>query len=195
VSSIGDRRLNASLVHRYLRGICVHPKSCLFHADVGVSFTVSRRHASPAWRGADAAGFISPLGLYFSLIDGASAVCIFFGLCRLVLTPSVHHSRATEGGDHWHRFLRLGNSRPRCLRFSLSLFFNFKVFVGGYNQTRRWSRNYNGVAEAVAPFPVPTLVRKRRAGQMGRDPGFSGFLPASVVRIPGDFSGIDGGSS
>jgi peptidoglycan/LPS O-acetylase OafA/YrhL len=75
-------------------------------------------------------GYLAASPLFF-LIDGASAVCIFFALSGYVLTPVFTHSRATNGAIICSRFLRLGIPAIAACGFSVIL---FQVF-GGYNET------------------------------------------------------------
>ena len=75
-------------------------------------------------------GYLAASPLFF-VIDGASAVCIFFVLSGYVLTPVFTHSRATNGTIIGSRFLRLGIPAIAGCGFSAIL---FQVF-GGYNET------------------------------------------------------------
>jgi peptidoglycan/LPS O-acetylase OafA/YrhL len=74
-------------------------------------------------------GYLAATPLFF-LIDGASAVCIFFTLSGYVLTPVFSHSRATNGAIIGSRFLRLGIPAIAGCGFSVILF----QFFGGYNE-------------------------------------------------------------
>ena len=75
-------------------------------------------------------GYLAASPLFF-MIDGASAVCIFFVLSGYVLTPVFTHSRATSSAIIGSRFLRLGIPAIAACGFSAIL---FQVF-GGYNVT------------------------------------------------------------
>lgn len=75
-------------------------------------------------------GYLAASPVFF-LIDGASAVCIFFVLSGYVLTPLFTHSRASNGALIGSRFLRLGIPALAACGFSVLL---FQVF-GGYNRT------------------------------------------------------------
>ncbi len=75
------------------------------------------------------AGYLAATPLFF-LLDGASAVCIFFVLSGYVLTPVFTHSRATNGALICSRFLRL--AIPAIAGCALSAFL-FQIF-GGDNQ-------------------------------------------------------------
>jgi peptidoglycan/LPS O-acetylase OafA/YrhL len=74
-------------------------------------------------------GYLAASPLFF-LIDGASAVCIFFVLSGYVLTPVFTHSPATNGAIICSRFLRLAIPAIAGCGFSAIL---FQVF-GGYNE-------------------------------------------------------------
>jgi peptidoglycan/LPS O-acetylase OafA/YrhL len=74
-------------------------------------------------------GYLAASPVFF-LIDGASAVCIFFVLSGYVLTPVFTHSRATNSAMICSRFLRLGIPAIAGCGFSAIL---FQVF-GGYNE-------------------------------------------------------------
>ena len=75
-------------------------------------------------------GYLAASPLFF-LIDGASAVCIFFFLSGYVLTPGFTYSGATNGAIIGGRFLRLGIPALAGCAFSAIL---FQIF-GGYNET------------------------------------------------------------
>jgi peptidoglycan/LPS O-acetylase OafA/YrhL len=76
------------------------------------------------------AGYLGVSPLFF-LIDGASAVCIFFVLSGYVLTPVFTHSRATDAAMIGSRFLRLGIPAVAGCAFSVIMFQAF----GGYHET------------------------------------------------------------
>ncbi len=84
-------------------------------------------------------GYLAATPLFF-VIDGASAVCIFFVLSGYVLTPLFTHSRATSGVLILGRFLRLGI--PAIAGCGLSAIL-FQVF-GGYNDPGGVISNQNG---------------------------------------------------
>jgi peptidoglycan/LPS O-acetylase OafA/YrhL len=83
-------------------------------------------------------GYLAASPLFF-LIDGASAVCIFFVLSGYVLTPVFTQSRATIGAIICSRFLRLAIPAVAGCGFSVIL---FQVFAG-----------YNEAAGALAKSP------------------------------------------
>jgi peptidoglycan/LPS O-acetylase OafA/YrhL len=73
-------------------------------------------------------GYVAASPLYF-MIDGASAVCIFFVLSGYVLTPLFSGSRAAGGALLFSRFLRLALPAIASCAFSATLFH----FWGGKN--------------------------------------------------------------
>ena len=73
--------------------------------------------------------YLAATPLYF-MIDGASAVCIFFVLSGYVLTPLFTHSRATSAVLVGSRFLRLAIPAIAACGFSALLF----AGLGGANQ-------------------------------------------------------------
>jgi peptidoglycan/LPS O-acetylase OafA/YrhL len=75
-------------------------------------------------------GYVAASPVYF-MIDGASAVCIFFVLSGYVLTPLFSGSRATGGALLFSRFLRLALPAIASCAFSATLF----RFFGGQNLT------------------------------------------------------------
>jgi peptidoglycan/LPS O-acetylase OafA/YrhL len=84
-----------------------------------LAFFTGTALASPASR--TLVGYLAATPLYF-LIDGASAVCIFFVLSGYVLTPIFTHSRATNGAVIGSRFLRLAIPAIAGCAFSAILF-------------------------------------------------------------------------
>jgi peptidoglycan/LPS O-acetylase OafA/YrhL len=74
-------------------------------------------------------GYLATSPLFF-MIDGASAVCIFFFLSGYVLTPGFTYPGATNGAIIGGRFLRLGIPAVAACGFSAVL---FQIF-GGYNE-------------------------------------------------------------
>jgi peptidoglycan/LPS O-acetylase OafA/YrhL len=93
-----------------------------------LAFFIGPAFASPQSR--TLVGYLAASPLFF-LIDGASAVCIFFVLSGYVLTPAFAHSRASHGAIIGSRFLRLGIPAIAGCGFSAIL---FQIF-GHYNET------------------------------------------------------------
>ena len=93
-----------------------------------LAFFLGTAFASPS--SGTLVGYLAASPLFF-MIDGASAVCIFFVLSGYVLTPVFTHSRAANGAIIGSRFLRLGIPAIAGCGFSAIL---FQVF-GGYNVT------------------------------------------------------------
>jgi peptidoglycan/LPS O-acetylase OafA/YrhL len=92
-----------------------------------LAFFAGTALASPA--SGTLVGYLAATPLYF-LIDGASAVCIFFVLSGYVLTPIFTHSDATGSALICSRFLRLAIPAIAASGFSAILF----QFVGGYSE-------------------------------------------------------------
>jgi peptidoglycan/LPS O-acetylase OafA/YrhL len=97
-------------------------------SHVMLAFFTGTAMASPASR--TLIGYLAASPVFF-VIDGASAVCIFFVLSGYVLTPLFTHSKATNSAIVGSRFLRLGIPALAACGFSVIL---FQVF-GGYSQT------------------------------------------------------------
>ena len=122
VSTSGEQRLAYIDTLRGLASIQV----LLSHAML--AFFTGTAMASPS--SGTLIGYLAASPLFF-VIDGASAVCIFFVLSGYVLTPLFTKSRATNGAIVGSRFLRLGIPALAACGFSVIL---FRVF-GGYNKT------------------------------------------------------------
>lgn len=99
-------------------------------------------------------GYLAASPLFF-LIDGASAVCIFFLLSGYVLTPAFTHSRATSGAIICSRFLRLGVPAIAGCGFSAIL---FQIF-SGYNETASAISKSQWLAEGWRPSADLWFIR------------------------------------
>lgn len=106
-----------------LRGIAA-VQVLLSHAML--AFFLGVAMASPA--SGRLVGYLAASPLFF-LMDGASAVCIFFVLSGYVLTPLFTHSRAKSGTLVGSRFLRLAIPAVAACGFSALLF----QLLGGDN--------------------------------------------------------------
>jgi peptidoglycan/LPS O-acetylase OafA/YrhL len=93
-----------------------------------LAFFIGPAFASP--QSGTLLGYLAASPLFF-LIDGASAVCIFFVLSGYVLTPAFAHSRASHGAIIGSRFLRLSIPAIAGCGFSAIL---FQLF-GHFNET------------------------------------------------------------
>jgi peptidoglycan/LPS O-acetylase OafA/YrhL len=109
-----------------------------------LAFFTGTAMASPSSR--TLIGYLAASPVFF-VIDGASAVCIFFVLSGYVLTPIFTHSRATNSAIIGSRFLRLGIPALAACGFSVIL---FQVF-GGYNQKAGAVAGLQWLAEGWRP--------------------------------------------
>jgi peptidoglycan/LPS O-acetylase OafA/YrhL len=131
-------------------------------------------------------GYLAASPLFF-LIDGASAVCIFFVLSGYVLTPLFTHSRATNGAIMGSRFLRLGIPALAACGFSALL---FQVF-GGYNETAGAVAKLQWLAEGWQPsaqlwFVKDALVNGVILGFQDSSPAQWFGFPATSLASMGD---------
>ena len=133
-------------------------------------------------------GYLAASPLFF-LIDGASAVCIFFVLSGYVLTPLFTHSRATNGAIIGSRFLRLGIPALAACGFSALL---FQVF-GGYNATAGAVAKLPWLAEGWRPaaqlwFVKDALVNGVILGFQDSSPAqWFGFPATSLVSMANSY--------
>jgi peptidoglycan/LPS O-acetylase OafA/YrhL len=126
-----------------LRGIA-SVQVLLSHAML--AFFIGPAFASPS--SGTLLGYLAASPVYF-LIDGASAVCIFFVLSGYVLTPVFARSRATHGAMIGSRFLRLAIPAIAGCGFSALLF----QFVGGSNLTAGAVAQSRWLAQGWRPAP------------------------------------------
>jgi peptidoglycan/LPS O-acetylase OafA/YrhL len=131
-------------------------------------------------------GYLAATPLYF-LIDGASAVCIFFVLSGYVLTPVFTYSRATADTMICSRFLRLAIPVIAACGFSAIL---FKVF-GSYSGAAGTIAKSQWLAESWRPSPdlwflKDALINGLILGYQDSSP-FQWFgLPASFLAAMDD---------
>jgi peptidoglycan/LPS O-acetylase OafA/YrhL len=129
-------------------------------------------------------GYLAASPLFF-VIDGASAVCIFFVLSGYVLTPVFTHSRATNGTIIGSRFLRLGIPAIAGCGFSAIL---FQVF-GGFNETAGAIAKSWWLADGWRPsadlwFLKDALINGVILGFQDSSPAqWFGFPPASLAAM------------
>jgi peptidoglycan/LPS O-acetylase OafA/YrhL len=117
----------------------------------------------------------SPL---FLLIDGASAVCIFFFLSGYVLTSGFTHSRASNGAIIGSRFLRLAIPAAAGCAFSAILF----QALGSYHETAAVVSKSLWLADGWRP--AADLWFLRDAVVNGVILGFQGSSLAQWVGVP-----------
>jgi peptidoglycan/LPS O-acetylase OafA/YrhL len=91
-------------------------------------------------------GYVAASPIYF-MIDGASAVCIFFVLSGYVLTPLFSGSRSTGGTLLFSRFLRLALPAIASCALSATLFH----FFGGKNITASTIARSDWLADGWRP--------------------------------------------
>ena len=97
-------------------------------------------------------GYVAASPIYF-MIDGASAVCIFFVLSGYVLTPLFSDSRATGGALLFSRFLRLALPAIASCAFSAIVFH----FFGGKNITAGAIARSDWLADGWRPGERPVV--------------------------------------
>jgi peptidoglycan/LPS O-acetylase OafA/YrhL len=117
-------------------------------------------------------GYIAASPLFF-LIDGASAVCIFFVLSGYVLTPLFTYSRATGGAHILSRFVRLGVPVLAGCAFSVVL---FQIFAR-YAQPASMIAHSQWLAENWRPSADLWFLRDALVNGL-----LLGFRGASVVQ-------------
>ena len=129
-------------------------------------------------------GYIAASPIYF-MIDGASAVCIFFVLSGYVLTPLFSGSGATGGALVVSRFLRLALPAIASCAFSATLFH----FFGGKNITAGAIARSDWLADGWRPqsdlwFIRDAVVSGIFLGFQGSSvPEWFGFPTASLASI------------
>jgi peptidoglycan/LPS O-acetylase OafA/YrhL len=116
-------------------------------------------------------GYFAASPIYF-MIDGASAVCIFFVLSGYVLTPLFSGSRATGGTLLFSRFLRLALPAIASCAFSATLFH----FFGGENITANSIARSDWLANGWRPESGLWFLRDALANGI-----FLGFQGSSVT--------------
>jgi peptidoglycan/LPS O-acetylase OafA/YrhL len=129
-------------------------------------------------------GYVAASPIYF-MIDGASAVCIFFVLSGYVLTPLFSGSRATGGALLFSRFLRLALPAIASCAFSAILFH----FFGGKNIAASAIAQSDWLADGWRPqndlwFIRDAVVNGIFLGFQGSSvPAWFGFPAASLASL------------